>query len=257
MPYKLRKAPEEDKYWVETEATGKKHSKKPLSKNMATRQMRALYVHGSGNEQSSARVPAPVAARPPPPPPPKAKRIPGARKYTEAPYPGMVPQVPATTVSPSSMNFYGLDRGFAPGPLEIGATKWFNRAQRVVNKPTHVPPTWRQSELLEYAPPHWELSGMTPEPYRILHRFVAPDYMNIHENPPERERTIGDEEHPPAFTAVGEGKPRWARMRRNVQPLHNEDYWGNSRLDLTGNPLRPHQHFSSLYSPESVLTQFR
>ena len=50
MPYKLRKAPSEDKYWVETEATGRKHSKAPLNKSTATRQMRALYLHGGGFE---------------------------------------------------------------------------------------------------------------------------------------------------------------------------------------------------------------
>lgn len=50
MPYELEKTPRG--YYVETEETGRRHSKKPLSKKMATRQMRALYVHapdrGSG-----------------------------------------------------------------------------------------------------------------------------------------------------------------------------------------------------------------
>jgi len=44
MPYKLLKAETEPGYFVETEMTGAKHSNKPLSKAMATRQMRALYL---------------------------------------------------------------------------------------------------------------------------------------------------------------------------------------------------------------------
>ena len=42
MPYKLRKAPDEDKYFVETTETGNRHSKLPISKKKATRQLRVL-----------------------------------------------------------------------------------------------------------------------------------------------------------------------------------------------------------------------
>lgn len=55
MPYKLHKAPSQDKYWVETEATGHKHSKEPLPKARATRQMRALYLHGKGFTHDAGR----------------------------------------------------------------------------------------------------------------------------------------------------------------------------------------------------------
>lgn len=55
MPYKLRKAPSENKYFVETEATGHKHSKAPLTKSKATRQMRALYLHGGGFTHDAGR----------------------------------------------------------------------------------------------------------------------------------------------------------------------------------------------------------
>jgi len=41
MPYELKKA--KGGYYVVTEASGKKHSKKPLSKDTAERQMKALY----------------------------------------------------------------------------------------------------------------------------------------------------------------------------------------------------------------------
>ena len=44
MPYKLRKAPNRDLYWVVNKDTGKKHSKEPLPKERALAQMRALYA---------------------------------------------------------------------------------------------------------------------------------------------------------------------------------------------------------------------
>ena len=52
MPYKLRKAPKKDLYWVVNKETGKKYSKEPLPKGRAQAQMRALYanenVEGAG-----------------------------------------------------------------------------------------------------------------------------------------------------------------------------------------------------------------
>jgi DNA adenine methylase len=47
MPYKLRKAPKKDAYWVVNKETGKKHSKDPLPKERAEAQMRALYASES------------------------------------------------------------------------------------------------------------------------------------------------------------------------------------------------------------------
>lgn len=47
MPYKLRKAPKQEKYWVVGE-DGKKHSTDPLPKARAERQMRALYAVEGG-----------------------------------------------------------------------------------------------------------------------------------------------------------------------------------------------------------------
>jgi len=44
MPFKLRKAPKRDLYWVVNKETGKKHSKDPLPKERALAQMRALYA---------------------------------------------------------------------------------------------------------------------------------------------------------------------------------------------------------------------
>ena len=48
MPYSLRKAPRENKYWVITKGSGRKHSKKPLPKSRAQAQMRALYAAENG-----------------------------------------------------------------------------------------------------------------------------------------------------------------------------------------------------------------
>lgn len=44
MPYKLRKAPNRDLYWVVNKETGKKYSKEPLPYDKAVAQMRALYA---------------------------------------------------------------------------------------------------------------------------------------------------------------------------------------------------------------------
>jgi hypothetical protein len=45
MPWKLRKAPKKDLYWVINKETGKKYSKDPLPKGRAEAQMRALYAN--------------------------------------------------------------------------------------------------------------------------------------------------------------------------------------------------------------------
>ena len=43
MPYALSKS--NGGFFVKTEGTGRKHSKKPLTKEMAMRQMKALYYN--------------------------------------------------------------------------------------------------------------------------------------------------------------------------------------------------------------------
>lgn len=53
MPYKLRKAPKRDLYWVVNKETGKKHSNEPLPKEKAQAQMRALYA--AENKEGGAK----------------------------------------------------------------------------------------------------------------------------------------------------------------------------------------------------------
>lgn len=81
MPFKLRKAPKKDLYWV-VGPDGKHHSKDPLPKERAKAQMRALYAAEGGYEmkggmrasrdirttvkESRATRPTPVSATPPP-----------------------------------------------------------------------------------------------------------------------------------------------------------------------------------------------
>lgn len=48
MPYKLRKAPKKDLYWVVSTETNKKHSIDPIPKPKAEAQMRLLYAVESG-----------------------------------------------------------------------------------------------------------------------------------------------------------------------------------------------------------------
>lgn len=52
MPYKLRKAPGKDLYWVVSIDTGKKHSKEPIEQEKAEAQMRVL-VRAMGEEPVS------------------------------------------------------------------------------------------------------------------------------------------------------------------------------------------------------------
>ena len=44
MPYKLRKSPRKNAYWVVNKETGRKYSKRPIPKERALRQIRALYA---------------------------------------------------------------------------------------------------------------------------------------------------------------------------------------------------------------------
>jgi hypothetical protein len=53
MPYLLKAAP--NGFFVETKGTGRKHSKLPLPRERAERQMRALYARMPG-EASMARM---------------------------------------------------------------------------------------------------------------------------------------------------------------------------------------------------------
>ncbi|NBU34244.1 hypothetical protein EBZ38_10910 [bacterium] len=48
MPYKLRKAPNRDLYWVVNKDTGKKYSNDPLPREKAEAQMKALYASENG-----------------------------------------------------------------------------------------------------------------------------------------------------------------------------------------------------------------
>ena len=45
MPYRLQKSGR--KYYVVTKGTNKRHSKRPMSKTMAQRQMRAIYANSN------------------------------------------------------------------------------------------------------------------------------------------------------------------------------------------------------------------
>jgi len=45
MPYKLRKKPLEEKYWVVNTETGKKFSKEAISKDVAKAQIKALHIN--------------------------------------------------------------------------------------------------------------------------------------------------------------------------------------------------------------------
>ena len=55
MPYKLRKAPKRDLYWVVGE-DGKKHSIEPISKDMAQKQMTALNI-AHAKKMGSIKIP--------------------------------------------------------------------------------------------------------------------------------------------------------------------------------------------------------
>lgn len=60
MPYKLRKAPKRDLYWVINTDTKKKHSNEPLPKDRAEAQMRALYA--AEGKEGKGKTPPPKEA---------------------------------------------------------------------------------------------------------------------------------------------------------------------------------------------------
>ena len=66
MPWKLRKAPKRDLYWV-VDDKGHKYSKNPMPKEAARRQQKALYAAESRGEMEGHGV---ATESPPPPPPP-------------------------------------------------------------------------------------------------------------------------------------------------------------------------------------------
>lgn len=57
MPYKLRKARNQDKYWVIGTESGKPHSNEPLPKPRAEAQMRALYRAEGLQKMKSGKKP--------------------------------------------------------------------------------------------------------------------------------------------------------------------------------------------------------
>ena len=63
MPYKLRKAPKRDLYWVVTSETGKKHSKDPIPKDKAKAQLRILKkaLRGGADDGDDAEIAALMA----------------------------------------------------------------------------------------------------------------------------------------------------------------------------------------------------
>jgi len=63
MPYKLRKAPKRDLYWVVTSETGKKHSKDPIPKDKAKAQKRILEkaLRGGADDGDDAEIAALMA----------------------------------------------------------------------------------------------------------------------------------------------------------------------------------------------------
>lgn len=50
MPYRIKAAP--NGFFVETKATGRKHSKMPLPRERALKQMRALYARTAGEARA-------------------------------------------------------------------------------------------------------------------------------------------------------------------------------------------------------------
>jgi len=51
MPYEIQASPGGRGYFVITKDTGRRHSKKPLTKSIAARQMAALYVRAPDSDR--------------------------------------------------------------------------------------------------------------------------------------------------------------------------------------------------------------
>lgn len=102
MPYKLRKAPNRDLYWVVTIETGKKHSRDPIPIEKAKAQMRILsqaLIGGADDDvdEELARIFGQAAIDDPAPrpaaPAPRPVRAPRPAMFEERPF-AMVPRPP-------------------------------------------------------------------------------------------------------------------------------------------------------------------
>lgn len=190
---------------------------------------RQKRAYGYGN--TSGKPPAPAAARAPAAPPPR----PRGQRFVQVP--GIaIPQHPQ-----SYLDREGEHVGFPPGAAPIGLSPFFDVAQRRVNEAaagTHAPRVLTAAQV-----------AALPGNANFLVLPQAAQMVAAAPPPPPPQAAAPPPQQPPA---AGSG-----RVKRRVQPMSGADYWGNSRMELSGNPLRPHQHFSSVYSPEAVVTQFR
>ena len=55
MPYGIRKSPNKNLYWVYNKETGKKYSKKPIPRERAEAQRRAIYANENGYKLNRSR----------------------------------------------------------------------------------------------------------------------------------------------------------------------------------------------------------
>jgi len=55
MPYGIRKSPKKNLFWVYNKETGKKYSKKPIPRERAEAQRRAIYASENGYKLNRSR----------------------------------------------------------------------------------------------------------------------------------------------------------------------------------------------------------
>lgn len=121
MPYRLRKAPKRDLYWV-VDDEGKKYSKDPLPKERAEAQIRALYAAEKRGGNGDGPVVAAASAPPPPPPPPPPYRPEHYKKKAEKKRPSKK-EIDAMMALGRSMGLSDdeirVRMGLAPPPIAI------------------------------------------------------------------------------------------------------------------------------------------
>lgn len=186
---------------------------------------RQKRAYGYGN--TSGKPPAPAAPR-------------GQRRFVRVPGIAAL-QHPQSYIDREPGEAYGFPAGAAP----IGATPFFTVAQQRADEA-------KAAEIAGIEPPRGLLAAEVAQRAGDANFLVLPQAGQMAPFAPPPAPPQDEPPAPGCLGCLGRG-----RVMRRVQPLSSADYWGNSRMQLSGNPLRPHQHFSSVYSPEAVETQFR
>jgi hypothetical protein len=258
MPYKLKQVP--GGYYVETEETGHRHSKKPLSEVRATRQMQALYTHVP-EQRGGVKIKRVH---------PKGWR--SVRKFG-SPLPLTLPAVEEEEEEEEEEDEASRKRSMRKN-LAAHKKLLFKDLMEEI----HDIQQKREEAITRGDSGKDAIAEEKKRVKRLRHILDIVKLLKKDKIDPEEEARQIDEIYAlpdePVFDEEISGEGRVTRQIRGSAKLDRNlgsrmrdvhfDTEGmtrsinnvNNRLIQTGNPLRPTQHFSNLYNVNSVVTQF-